>query len=137
MPFAYWDGPDPCWTLTANPAVVRILLAVCWESPTTDGTGTAPPETVIVTVEPGEAVPPLGLWLITVPDGCVEVWSGLTETWKPLDWSSVWCRRNEVSRAQPHVLPVCPQREEHGRRAASLPVRLARPVATPLALTRE
>ena len=84
VPFAYWDGPDPCWTLTANPAVLRIWLAVCWESPTTDGTDKAPPETVIVTVEPGGAVPPLGLWLITVPDGCVEVGSGLTETWKPL-----------------------------------------------------
>ena len=61
--------PRPCWTLTANPAVVRIWLAVCWESPMTEGTDTAPPETVIVTVEPGAAVPPLGLWLTTVPDG--------------------------------------------------------------------
>ena len=43
-----------------------------------------------VAVEPGAAVPPLGLWLITVPDGCVEVGSGLTETWKPLAWSSFW-----------------------------------------------
>ena len=52
---AYWDGPEPGWTVTEKPAVVRIWLAVCCESPITEGTGTAPPETVIVTVEPGAA----------------------------------------------------------------------------------
>src|SRR5579863_7607654 len=83
-PLAYWDGPEPCWTLTANPAVVRIWLAVAWESPMTEGTAVAPPETVIVTVEPGAAVPPLGLWLITWPAGAVEVPSALVCTWKPL-----------------------------------------------------
>src|ERR1700722_19151656 len=90
VPFAYWAGPDPCWAVTANPAAVRIWLAVCWESPTTDGTGTDPPETVRVTVEPGGAVPPLGLWLTTVPEAAVEVASGLTETWKPLAPSGFW-----------------------------------------------
>ena len=69
VPLAYWAGPLPGWALTAKPAVVRIWLAVCCESPITEGTGTAPPETVIVTVEPGGAVPPLGLWLTTVPAG--------------------------------------------------------------------
>src|ERR1700722_19444086 len=90
VPFAYWAGPDPCWAVTANPAAVRIWLAVCWESPTTDGTGTDPPETVRVTVEPGGAVPPLGLWLTTVPEAAVEVASVLTETWKPLPSRVLW-----------------------------------------------
>src|ERR1700683_2437934 len=83
-PWAYCAGPEPCWTLTANPAVVRIWLAVAWESPMTEGTAPAPPDTVIVTVEPGAAVPLLGLWLITWPAGAVEVASALVWTWKPL-----------------------------------------------------
>ena len=65
-------------------------MAVCWESPMTDGTEMAPPETVSATVEPGAAVPPLGLWLTTVPDGDVEVGSVLTVTWKPLAWRVDW-----------------------------------------------
>ena len=68
--------------------MVRIWLAVCCESPITEGTGTAPPETVIVTVEPGGAVPPLGLWLTTVPEGWVDVGSDLTETLNPLACSA-------------------------------------------------
>src|SRR3984957_20209671 len=84
VPLAYWAGPDPCWTLTWKPALVRIWLAVVWESPTTDGTETAPPETVMVIVAPGAAVPPLGLWLVTWPAGADEVASALTVTWKPL-----------------------------------------------------
>src|SRR5271165_4967783 len=83
IPLAYCDGPDPCWTLTWNPAWVRIWLAVAWESPMTDGTETAPPETVIVTVEPGGAVPPLGLWAVTWPTGADEVGSFLTKGLKP------------------------------------------------------
>ncbi len=46
VPLAYWAGPDPGVTLTWKPAWVRIWLAVAWESPTTDGTETAPPEIV-------------------------------------------------------------------------------------------
>ena len=52
VPLAYCAGPDPCWTLTWKPAVVRTWLAVCCESPTTDGTETAPPDTVMVMVAP-------------------------------------------------------------------------------------
>jgi len=44
MPLAYCDPPDPCWTLTWNPAWVRTEVAVCWDSPMTGGTVTAPPE---------------------------------------------------------------------------------------------
>src|ERR1035438_5919741 len=83
VPDPYCAGPDPCWTFTWNPAALRIVVAVCWESPTTGGTVTAPPDTVMVTVEPGRAVPVLGLWLRTRPAAWVEVGSGLTSTLKP------------------------------------------------------
>src|SRR6516165_2269504 len=95
VPFAYCAGPDPCWTLTWKPAVVRIWVAVCWEEPMTVGTVTAPPETVMVTVEFGGAVPPLGLWAMTWPVGADEVGSDLTSTVNPLacrvDWAVVCC----------------------------------------------
>src|SRR5580704_6758654 len=95
VPLAYWAGPDPCWTLTWKPAVVRTWVAVCWDSPTTDGTVTAPPEAVMVTVEPGGAVPPFGLWLVTWPVGADEVGSELALTWKPracnADWAAASC----------------------------------------------
>src|SRR5580704_13485064 len=83
VPLGYWAGPDPCWTLTWKPAWVRIWLAVAWESPTTDGTVTAPPETVMITVDPGGAVPWLGLWAVTWPSGADEVGSFLTWALKP------------------------------------------------------
>src|ERR1700730_15529772 len=82
-PLVYWDGPDPCWALTWKPAWVRIWLAVAWESPMTEGTETAPPETVMVTVEPGGAVPWLGLWAVTWPSGADEVGSFFTAVLKP------------------------------------------------------
>jgi hypothetical protein len=72
-------------TLTWKPAVVRTWVAVCCESPTTGGTETAPPDTVMVMVAPGAAVPPLGFWLITWPAGEDEVASVLVSTLKPLD----------------------------------------------------
>src|SRR6516165_1497750 len=84
VPLAYWAGPEPCWTLTWKPAVCRIWVAVCWESPMTEGTVTRPPDTVMVTVEPGAAVPPPGSWLVTWPVGADEVGSDLTLTTKPL-----------------------------------------------------
>src|SRR5271169_6767284 len=83
VPLANCDAPDPCWTLTWKPAWVRICVAVCWESPTTEGTVTDPPETVMVTVEPGGAGPPLGLWAVTWPTGADEVGSFLTLALKP------------------------------------------------------
>ena len=82
-PLAYWDGPDPGVTLTWKPAWVSSWVAVAWESPTTDGTEIAPPEIVMVTVEPGRAVPPLGLWAVTWPSGADEVGSVLTKGLKP------------------------------------------------------
>src|SRR5260370_16846404 len=84
VPFGYWAEPDPCWLMTCTPAWVRIWVAVPWESATTEGTGTAPPDTVMVTVEPGGAVPALGLWVIAWPVGRLEVGSDLTLTLKPL-----------------------------------------------------
>lgn len=39
VPLAYCAGPEPCRTLTANPAAVRIWAAVACESPITGGTG--------------------------------------------------------------------------------------------------
>src|ERR1700730_17810972 len=89
-PLAYCAGPDPCWTLTWKPAWVRTELAVAWDSPMTEGTVTAPPDTVMVTVEFGGAVPPLGLWAVTWPTGADEAGSDLTLTWKPLAWSAAW-----------------------------------------------
>ena len=67
-------------------------MAVAWDSPMTGGTVTAPPDTVMVTVEFGGAVPPLGLCAVTWPTGADEVGSGLTLTWKPLACSvdSAW-----------------------------------------------
>jgi len=44
VPLATFAGPDPFCTLTWKPALVRIWLAVAWESPTTDGTEIAPPD---------------------------------------------------------------------------------------------
>src|SRR6266851_1360252 len=84
VPFGYWAEPEPCCALTLKPAWVRIWVAVAWESPMTEGTETAPPDTVMVTVAPGGAVPPFGLWLITWPVGWLEVGSDLTLTLKPL-----------------------------------------------------
>ena len=59
------------------------------------GSAVRPLQVVRVTVEPGGAVPPLGLWLTTVPEAAVEVGSVLTETWKPLPsrvfWAAVSC----------------------------------------------
>src|ERR1700733_13050687 len=97
VPFAYWDPPVPCWTDTWNPAVVSTDWAVCWESPTTEGTGTSPPETVrVIVVLGGWLLPAGGLSDSTCPVGAVELGSDLIVNWKPFcckvvsAWLSCW-----------------------------------------------
>src|SRR3974377_1918506 len=76
-------GPAAGIWFTLKPSFCSRVTALDEGTPTTFGT-LAPPETKMVTLDPGATlVPPIGLWLTTVPDGSVEVVSVCTETWKP------------------------------------------------------
>jgi hypothetical protein len=69
-------APDSVFDTTLNPAVWRSCVAVACESPTTDGTGTAPPETVsVIWVPGGSLVPAAGDCFVTWPAGTVDAGS--------------------------------------------------------------
>src|SRR6516164_3727663 len=90
VPGAVPAGPAAVIWFTLKPSFCSSVTALVAGTPTTFGT-LDPPETKMVTLEPGATlVPPTGLWLTTVPDGSVDVVSVCTETWKPAVCRVVW-----------------------------------------------